>query len=360
MSSEKKRYPVNGTFELTGRCNLSCKMCLVRVDRARMEELGQRERTAKEWIHMAEQVRDAGTIGLLLTGGEAMLRPDFCEIYEAIAQMGFLLTLYTNATMVTDKVMEVLKKYPPHKIGVTMYGASNETYEKMCGCADGYDRFAEGVRRLSTLPSLFDTRTTIIKDNWQDLEAMREFTRREFGEDKVLTVSRFVTDAVRGGICHPKECRLSPEENVELVHEGLVKFYRQVQSGEVKLPEPKDKLKMKRYALPDEGRYLFENCGAGLNQYSISWNGRMYACELLTQGYTEPFENGFIKAWEELPEQYPKSKPVEKCTTCDFAAFCGSCPAVRMSETGDWFGTSEYACGEAEYLYKILSELKVL
>ena len=78
--NNSKRYPFNGTFELTGRCNLSCKMCLVRVDHQRMSELNLRERTAEEWIHMAEQARDAGTLGLLLTGGEGMLRSEGCEI----------------------------------------------------------------------------------------------------------------------------------------------------------------------------------------------------------------------------------------------------------------------------------------
>ena len=79
---------------------------------------------------MAEQAAGAGTLSLLLTGGEVMIRPDFCEIYEAVAKIGFILTVYTNATMVTDKVMELFQKYPPHKIGVTMYGASNETYAR--------------------------------------------------------------------------------------------------------------------------------------------------------------------------------------------------------------------------------------
>ena len=98
MNKKSKRYPLNGTFELTGRCNLSCRMCLVRVDQNRIRELGFRERTTEEWIHMAEQAAEAGTLNLLLTGGEVLIRPDFCEIYEAIAKMGFLLTVYTNAT----------------------------------------------------------------------------------------------------------------------------------------------------------------------------------------------------------------------------------------------------------------------
>lgn len=114
-------------------------MCLVRVDQKKINDLYFRERTTDEWIHMAEQAAKAGTLELLLTGGEVMLRPDFCEIYEAIAQMGFVLSVYTNATMVTDKIMEVFQRYPPHKIGVIMYGVSNQTYKRLCGCADGYE-----------------------------------------------------------------------------------------------------------------------------------------------------------------------------------------------------------------------------
>lgn len=182
MPDISKRCPVNGTFELTGRCNLSCKMCLVRVDKKRIEELGLRERTAEEWIDMARQAAEAGTLGLLLTGGEVMLRPDFCEIYEAIAKMGFLLTLYTNATMVTNEIMDVLKRYPPHKIGVTMYGASNETYEKICGNPRGLDCFRKGINRLKSLPSLIETRVTLIKDNLSELDEMKNIIKKELGE----------------------------------------------------------------------------------------------------------------------------------------------------------------------------------
>ncbi len=59
---EPNRHPLNGTFELTGRCNLSCKMCLVRVDRKRMAELNLRERTGEEWIDMARQAAAAGNL----------------------------------------------------------------------------------------------------------------------------------------------------------------------------------------------------------------------------------------------------------------------------------------------------------
>lgn len=356
----KERYPLNGTFELTGRCNLSCKMCLVRIGQQELCSSGRRERTADEWINMAEQIRDAGTFSLLLTGGEVMLRPDFCEIYEAISRMGFVLSVYTNATMVSDEIMELFRKAPPHKIGVTMYGASNETYKNMCGSANGYDRFAEGVKRLSSLPSLFDIRTTIIKDNLQDLPAMREFAKREFGKDKTLTISRFVTDKVRGGVAHPKSCRLSPEENVSLIHGNIVALSNEIQKGTIDIPEGLEKIKVRHGTKQPEGRYMFEKCGAGIDSYAVSWDGKMFACELLDRGYTEPFVTGFNDAWEHLPEQYPLTENIEKCSKCDLAGLCEACPATRLAETGNWFGVPEYSCNEAKEMRRLLTNAKLL
>lgn len=355
------RSPINGTFELTGRCNLKCNMCLLRVDRQRMNDLNLKERSADEWINMAEQAKNAGTIGLLLTGGEVMLRPDFCQIYESIAKMGFILTIYTNATMVTEKIMETLRKFPPHKIGVTIYGASNETYEKMCGCIDGFDRFVDGIDKLSTLPSLLDIRTTIVQENLKDLQAMRDFTHQKFGADQVLHISRMIIDKVRDGVTYPKESRLTPEQNIELVYESIVNLHHKIQSKEIlPIESNKQKLHLHNNKLFEEGSYLFKNCNAGINQYMINWSGRMYACELLDQGYTEPFCNGFEDAWNHLPEQYPVNQEIEKCKSCKFTGVCETCPAVRLSETGDWFGIPEYACKEAKGVYQILLDLNVI
>lgn len=361
MNEEKKRFPLNGTFELTGRCNLSCKMCLVRVDQKRMQELGLREQSAEDWIHMAEQAAEAGTLNLLLTGGEIMLRPDFCEIYEAIAKMGFLLTVYTNATMVTERIMNLFRKYPPHKIGVTMYGASNKTYQRLCNCAEGYERFTDGVSQLMQLPSLFDLRTTIVKDNADDLMAMKKYAARLFGDEKILHISRFISKSVRGGICRPETVRLSPEDSVRYTESYLLELEKEVMESEAKkIFFSQSPFKTRKAEAKTGGQCLFDSCRAGIDQYTINWAGHMYACELLTQGYTEPFKDGFASAWEYLLEQYPKTKEIIKCRNCRYAVVCETCPANRLAETGDWFGIPEYACREARYKYKLLSNIGVI
>ena len=61
----EKGIPVSGTFELTSRCNFRCEMCYVHGENCKSKEL-----SAEEWIALGECAKDAGTVFLLLTGGE--------------------------------------------------------------------------------------------------------------------------------------------------------------------------------------------------------------------------------------------------------------------------------------------------
>lgn len=238
-----------------------------------------------------------------------------------------------------------------------MYGASNDTYEKMCGCPNGFDKFKDGVRKIKTLPSLLETRTTIIKDNFADLPAMREFTKKEFGEDKKLTISRFVASTVRDGIANPVECRLTPEQNMEMIYSDLFKLRDRILSGKNLLPKNIKKFDAPKKSPTKDGAFLFEQCGACVNKYSIGWDGKMFGCELMSGYYTYPFETSFNEAWKKLPDLYPKAKPIEKCDNCEKTYFCEACPATRLAETGSWFGVPEYSCREAEHLYKMMKDL---
>ncbi len=397
-----ERIPMDGTFELTVRCNLKCKMCLFRHDDSENEEIIKNERTAEEWIDMARQVAEAGTFNLLITGGEPMLRKDFCEIYEGIYKQGFMLTLYTNATLVTPKIMETLRKYPPHRIGVTIYGASEETYEEVCGNGKAFNRAIEGMKLLSTLPSILEFRTTIIKDNYDEVDAIEDLVHREFGEDKTLTQTRMVNKAVRGACADVDSCRLLPEDNVRIfLRRGFNKLENLV--GKDRFDIKKAKLEitegdsqhsskeiislfgcdagMKSYAISWDGKLgkdrfdikkakleitegdsqhsskeiisLF-GCDAGMKSYAISWDGKLIGCQMLGKFFTQPFINTFRKSWEEYPERTEVIKLNDKCVSCKNSNLCLCCYATRYAETGDLGGCPKYACDDVKELLKFL------
>ena len=63
------KLPIAGNIELLPLCNMDCKMCFAKMTRAQMEAHAPMH-DYKEWLEIAKQMSQAGTIFLLLTGGE--------------------------------------------------------------------------------------------------------------------------------------------------------------------------------------------------------------------------------------------------------------------------------------------------
>ncbi len=362
--NEMMRYPWNATFELTARCNLKCKMCLIRMDREEMAELEGRERTADEWIAMAKEIQEAGAIGLLLTGGEPLLRPDFPMIYQEIAKLGFMLTLYTNATLITPGLMEVLRKYPPHRIGITVYGASQDTYEKVTGNPEAYDRMLQGVRLLRQLPSKLTIRTTMIRDNIHDLDRITRWAQG-IRPQVEFSVSRIVTKPVRGCKSNVEACRLTPEQNVAMLEKRSQEFvlepFRMLVKEHPQLIENRTYEQHKEVSCNRSDKTLY-GCEAGMISYTITWDGKLIGCQMLGDCWTYPFEEGFRKAWEEFPGKVKLPPLPEKCSNCSLS--CCACPATRLAETGRLDGVPEYLCKESvlakEMETKLIAQLNAL
>jgi len=103
-----KKIPVSGTFSITPRCNLHCKMCYVCNP---TEKVGD-ELSGEQWLDIAKQARDAGMLFLLITGGEPLLHRDFWDIYTGVKKLGLYITLNSNGTTITPEVADRLAKNP--------------------------------------------------------------------------------------------------------------------------------------------------------------------------------------------------------------------------------------------------------
>ena len=167
-----KRFglPVAGTFELTARCNFNCKMCYVHLTEAEQRRRG-RELTAQEWIALGEAAKRAGTVFLLLTGGEPFLRPDFPEIYRALHRMGFLISINTNGALLNDELLELFREETPTRINVSLYGTTNATYQTLCG-VPAYDRIVRSIERMRSAGLSVKLNLTLTPDNLAEMPSI--------------------------------------------------------------------------------------------------------------------------------------------------------------------------------------------
>jgi radical SAM protein with 4Fe4S-binding SPASM domain len=131
-------------LEITGACNLACRMCLVRY----RPKVGRR--TGAMCFHTFKELVDAVPLleRLTLQGlGEPLLAPDLFRMLEYAAERGIRAGFNTNGTLLTRPISERLVALGVDWLHVSLDGATAETYE---GIRDGSDfaRVNENVRNL--------------------------------------------------------------------------------------------------------------------------------------------------------------------------------------------------------------------
>src|SRR6185312_1927744 len=131
----------------------------------------------------------AGVLYLTITGGEPLLRPDFCEIYEYAHGRGLVLTVYTNATLITDRHLELWRRRPPRCLEITQYGWTRETYDRVTDAGAQYDRFQRGLQRVRDAGVSVTLKAMALRANVHELPQISAFAEREqldFRYDAVL------------------------------------------------------------------------------------------------------------------------------------------------------------------------------
>mgnify|MGYP000470756766 CR=1 FL=1 len=163
--------PISGTFELTPRCNFRCRMCYVHLEPSEIPKYGK-ELTAREWIRIAKGAKEAGTTWLCITGGEPLMHPEFRTIWRELSQMGFFITLQTNASMIDGKFEKLLEAFPPRQVKITLYGTNNDVYEQVCRIPGGFTKVDRGIQRLKEMRIPIQLVSTIIRQNEEDVKRM--------------------------------------------------------------------------------------------------------------------------------------------------------------------------------------------
>jgi MoaA/NifB/PqqE/SkfB family radical SAM enzyme len=141
-----ERFPLACQWEITCRCNLRCVMCY--TDCFNRPAFIRQELSTSEIIRIMDEMADAGTLELCLTGGEPMGRPDFFDLYEHAVRRGFLVTLFTNATLITEREADRFAALPPHRIEISLHGTTAETFERVTQSHGSFRRCLDAVNLL--------------------------------------------------------------------------------------------------------------------------------------------------------------------------------------------------------------------
>lgn len=341
--------PANGSIELLPLCNMNCDMCYVRLSREEMETKGIL-RTADEWLEIGRQMKDAGVLFLLLTGGEPFLYPDFRRLYLELRKMGMIITINTNGTLIDEELAEFFGKYKPRRVNITLYGTDEETYDKLCHYPGGYEKTLRGIRLLREQGVDVKVGGSLARANRDDLDKLLDI-----GEelDIPVRVDTYMMPATRErDLPYNMQSRLNPEEAARARIHALKR-----EMGPELFPQyVRRSVERADHPEPAEAKPGHMSCMAGQCSFTINWQGEMRPCVILTEPAISVFEVGFEAAWKYIVEETHKILLNEKCSTCHMRHLCRTCAASALLETGSYDGVPDYMCRYAGESLRILRE----
>ena len=340
--------PIGGNFELTARCNFDCPMCYVHLNQKDQEAMG-RELSAEEWIHLAGEAKNRGMIFALLTGGEPFLRKDFFRIYEAMRNMGILISINSNGSLIRGEILERLLENPPLRMNISLYGGCRETYKNMCG-QDVFGTVTENIRALREAGVDVRLNLSVTRWNRQDMQKIHDIAR-ELGV--FVKGTSYMFPPVRS--LNSPDTRLSPEEAALCALEwDRIRFTPEEFGRRAEA--------MKDLAAVEErecGADLSEgvSCRAGHSAFWITWDGRMLPCGMMPGPEAYPLRDGFETAWEQIKAETRKIRMPKECAVCSKQQVCPVCAAVRVTETGAFDKVPEYVCRMTEETVRLNCEV---
>jgi len=324
--------PVAGSFALTHRCNLGCVHCYLGAGGAR-EELA-----TGQILRLLDEVVEAGCLTMLITGGEPLLRPDFGQVYRHAKTSGLLVTVFTNGTLVSDRIVELFTELPPRMVEISLYGATASTYERITGVPGSFERCLRGFQRLRQAGVALRLKTMLMTWNSHEFLAMEQLAAEN---DVPFRFDAGISPRLDGSR-EPLALRVAPEDAVgrELADPVRVSAWREY-------------YEQRRNAPALDTLY---DCGAGLIAFHIDPYGQLQPC-LMTGNYGYDLMSGsFLQGWHQaMPAIRGKKAPAAmECRTCEKRSLCGYCPAFFVLEEGAEDTPSAYLCAVGRLRYNTI------
>jgi MoaA/NifB/PqqE/SkfB family radical SAM enzyme len=169
------RFPLACQWEITCRCNLHCVMCY--TDCFNRPEKIREELSTDEILRIMDELAEAGCLELCLTGGEPLARPDFFQLHEHATHLGFLVTLFTNGTLITESVADRLAALPPHRIEISLHGLTQDTFEKVTLGRGSFQRCRQAIDWLIERRIPLTLKTTAMTLNHQEVLAIKQYVQ---------------------------------------------------------------------------------------------------------------------------------------------------------------------------------------
>ncbi|MEV0131407.1 radical SAM protein [Dactylosporangium sp. NPDC050688] len=155
------------TYEINKGCNFSCEHCYL--------ELRPFEGLAlPDKLRLIDMLAEVGVFWFQITGGEPLIDPDFPAVYERAHQAGMMIEILTNGSRLSrPHLVSLFQNRPPHRIVVSLYGASPATADRLTRTKGAFTNMHAGVRAATAAGLPVQLTIIITRHNVDEVDAMR-------------------------------------------------------------------------------------------------------------------------------------------------------------------------------------------
>jgi MoaA/NifB/PqqE/SkfB family radical SAM enzyme len=309
---EPNSFPLSVTLDLTSACNLKCRHCFLGP-----HETAPPQKSTEEVEQVLDVLKQFGVLFLVFTGGEPFSRPDFKRLYLKAKHNGFFMTLFSNGTLLNEELMDFLADAPPRRLELTIYGHTEQVYERVTGIPGSFKRFRAAVDGLLSRDLLVRLKSMIMRSNAHELDDIRAWATGlgcDFRYDALI-------HPCLDQATLPLSERLTPSEIAQ---------FRYRDRERIAAPTPPGPT---RNRIPAR-QFLFE-CGAGIMTAHIDSQHQVHPC---ISWRNDPFDlmaHPSLHAWtQHITRLRHKPSPGGACDNCLDRAQCQCCVALSQLESG--------------------------
>ena len=316
-------------IDLTDACTERCVHCYV--------PKGQKDFLPVELVEKAlAEFREMNGLTVHLTGGEAMMHPDFERICRKCVELNLNFIIFSNMTLCDDKRIAFLKEVQPQFINVSLYSMDPAEHDAITQLLGSWQRTHDAILKCCDAGVACRIATPLLKENRNALPALRKFADEH--RMHLVPSADIIAQADHGcgnlaHACSTEELRRVMTRDHDLFH----KVYN------TKMPACDAKV-----------------CDIGSARLYLNAKGNYYPCDSMHEYVLGNVrENTVEEIWKGEKLNYLrglKNRDFGSCATCGNRPWCKVCPAANFNATGDLFKHHPNTCALAGIVREVYSK----
>ena len=274
---------------------------------------------------MLDQLKDLGTLELLLTGGEIFLRGDIMDIIHYARHLGMRVVLFTNATIVREAQLRELSQLYIEQFSCTIFSMDEATHDSITGIPGSLRKTLRNMDLAKKYGLRCGVKTVVMKKNYSDWKQSHKYCLDNGFSYNAPASIMPKTD----GDTSPLEFQLDFEQTKALYEEESL------------------------YGMDDgirksEWRDSDFICNSLHNSIYIDCSGNVFPCNSFYFKVGNINNNRMEQIWNCSKEHKYilslRKKDLKTCSDCNYKQYCVKCPGNALFEKGSFLecSTTDY------------------